>query len=121
MNYSIISKIKNYIGIGFIYFYYFPNNLVTINTILFFLGIMCYSWYLIEEFLSIQKEQKKISIASDLIIDIVVIIFLVNKILIMQQTFNYTNFNSYSTIYLITISVIVFIIHLTKISKLSGS
>ena len=121
MDYTIISKIKNYIGIGFIYFYYFPNNLVTINTTLFFLGIMCYSWYLIEEFLSIQKEQKKISIASDLIIDIMVIIFLVKKIRSISLTFDYTNFYSYSTIYLIAISVIIFIIRLTKTFKLRNS
>lgn len=121
MDYKNISYIKTYFGVGTIYFYYFPNNYIQINSLLFSIGILCYSWYLIEEFFLRSEKTRKISIASDLIIDIIVIIFLVKKITTIPLTFNYPNFYSYSTNYLIIISMIIFIIHLTKISKLSDS
>lgn len=80
------SKLKTFVGIGILVFYYSENTLFPITIPILLIGVLFFSWYVIEELFSHKRKEKKKSIQaySDIILGTVALFFIVRFLLAHQ-------------------------------------
>ena len=113
MEYSTVSKIKTYLGICILIFYFLKVTLIPVNKVFFLFGLLLFVWYVGEElYFFIKKIRTKsyFQIFTDFIFELIVVYFILRRLI-------YSEIKLFDRITFTAISLLIGLLIVLNIAK----